>query len=129
MFAFSLGIYRSLYTWPGVVLLAIFGLGKIVSGLFRPDAVRGYLPGAPNKTNKKPTLHSQIHDAAGPISFFVILAACLTLAPKLYGPWRLFTVVTAVAGLTLTIGTALSWKKDARYTGLVQRILIIVYLS
>jgi hypothetical protein len=38
-------------------------------------------------------------------------------------------VLTAVAGLALTVSTALTWQKDAANTGLIQRGLILVYWS
>lgn len=37
--------------------------------------------------------------------------------------------LTSVAGLVLLIATAVAWQKDAKYTGLVQRALILVYCS
>jgi hypothetical protein len=53
----------------------------------------------------------------------------LTLAGRLEGPWQANTVLTAVAGLGLTIWTALAYLKDAANLGLVPRGLIVVYLS
>jgi hypothetical protein len=35
----------------------------------------------------------------------------------------------SAAGLVLLIATAVAWQKDAKYTGLVQRALILVYCS
>jgi hypothetical protein len=53
MFAFAAGVQRSLDSTSGPVLLAVFGFGLLIAGLFPPDPVRGYPPGAP--TTAKPT--------------------------------------------------------------------------
>ena len=130
IFAFSVGVYRTMGSTTGAVLLAIFALGMVVAGVFVPDAVRGYPPGAPTEASAKPTWQHQVHHlVGGPIAFFALLGACLTLAGQLQGGWRWYTVMTAVAGLGLTIWTALAYQKDAAHTGLIQRGLILVYWS
>ena len=74
------------------LLVAIFGLGAIVAGVFRMDPVRGYPPGAPTGTPTTLTWHHQVHDLAGPVMFLAIFGACLALVGRLQGPWRLYTV-------------------------------------
>jgi hypothetical protein len=56
-----------------------------------------------------------------------IFGACLAVAGRLDGSWRLYSVLTAATGLLLLVGTALAWRKDAAHTGLIQRALIVVY--
>jgi len=130
VFAFAFGVDRSLGTTVGTVLLVIFGLGMAVAGVFVPDAVRGYPPGAPTQPLAKPTLQHQVHGVVGgPIAFFALLGACLTLAGQLQGVWRWYTVLTAIAGLGMTIWTALAYQRDAAHPGLIQRGLIAVYWS
>lgn len=129
MFAFAVGVHQTLNSVVGAVLVAIFGLGAIVAGVFRMDPMRGYPPGAPIGTPTELTWHHQVHNVAGPVMFFAIFGACLALVGRLQGPWPLYTVITAVVGLALTISTAVAWQKDARHTGLVQRALILVYCS
>jgi hypothetical protein len=102
MFAFAVGVYQTLNSIVGALLVAIFGLGAIVVGVFRMDPMRGYPPGAPAGTPAKLTWHHKVHDLAGPVMFFAIFGACLALAGYLPAPWRLYTVLTAIAGLTLT---------------------------
>ena len=63
----------------------------------------------------------------GPVAFLAIFGACLAIATHLQGPWRLYTLLTAVAGLIMTIWTALAFRRDAANTGLVQRGLILIY--
>ncbi len=130
MFAFAVGVNRTLDTPVGAALLVIFGLGMIAAGVFLPDPTRGYPPGAPTGTPDEVSWHHTAHGVVGgPVAFLAIFGACLTLAFHLDGFWRLYTVLTAVAGLALTIGTAFAYQRDAAKTGLVQRALILVYWS
>ncbi len=129
MFAFAVGVNRTLNTAVGAVLLAIFGLGAIASGVFVTDPMRGYPPGAPTGAAADATWHSKLHDAVAPPMFLAIFGACLTLAGRLDGPWRLYTMLTAIVGLALTIGTALAYQRDAANLGLIQRALLLVYWS
>jgi hypothetical protein len=126
--AFAAGVHETLHTLLAAVLLGIFGLGLLVAGLFVPDAVRGYPPGAPPEPTAAPTRrHRAHHVIGGPVAFLALLGACVTLAVRLDGVWRLYTALTAAAGLALTIATALAYQRDAASTGLVQRGLIVVY--
>lgn len=127
--AFAIGVQRSLNTMIGAVLLALFGVGLIVAGLFSPDPVRGYPPGAATHREAELTWQARIHDVSGPVMFLALLGACLVLAGQLRAGWRVYTVVTAAAGLALTVWTAVAYQRDAANTGLVQRFLIIVYWS
>lgn len=74
------------------------------------------------------TWQHQVHAViGGPVAFLAIFAACVALAGDLDGTWRLYTVVTAIAGCALTASTVIAWRKNAAHTGLVQRGLILVY--
>jgi len=129
-FAFAVGVDRSLGTTVGAVLLVVFGSGMAVAGVFVPDAVRGYPPGAPTLPSPKPTWQHQVHGVVGgPIAFFSLFGACLALAIELQGLWRWYTVLTAIVGLGMTMWTALAYQRDAAHTGLIQRGLIAVYWS
>lgn len=129
--AFAFGVYRTLNSVVGAVLLAIFGLGLIVAGAFAPDPVRGYPPGASaGSVTSKPTWQATVHEViGGPVAFIAILAACVVLARHLEGGWQLYTLITAGVGFILTVATALAFRKDAAKTGLIQRVLIFVYWS
>lgn len=128
-FAFAVGVHWTLDTVVGAALLAIFGFGLIVSGMFAPDPIRGYPPGARSEPSAELTWKARVHGVGGPVAFLAIFGACLTVAGRLQGAWQAYTVLTAVAGLAMTIWTTLAYRKDAANLGLVQRGLIIVYLS
>jgi Protein of unknown function (DUF998) len=126
--AFGVGTYRALATTVGAVLLGIFGLGLLVAGILPPDAVRGYPPGVPSEPSTKPTPGALVHAViGGPVAFLAIFGACLNIAAHLQGAWRLYTLLTAVAGLTMNVWTALAIRRDEANTGLVQRGLILIY--
>jgi hypothetical protein len=129
MWAFAAGVHGTTGSVATGLLLAVFGLGSLVAGVFPPDPVRGYPPGAPSGPPTELTLQHKIHQAAGPIMFLAIFGACLALAGRLQAPWQAYTLLTAVVGLALTAWTALAYQRDAARTGLVQRGLILVYLG
>lgn len=129
VFAFSVGVQRTLDSTIGAVLLGVFGVGLVVAGVFAPDPVRGYPPGAPIDREADLSWQAQVHDVSGPVMFLALLGACFTLAGQVQGGWRLYTIFTAVAGFLMTAWTAVAYQKDAANTGLVQRGLIVVYWS
>jgi hypothetical protein len=129
MFAFAAGVQRSLDSTSGPLLLAVSGSGLIIAGVFPPDPVRGYPPGAPIDREADLSRGAKIHDVSGPVMFLALLGASVALADQLRGGWRLYTMLTAGIGFVLTVWTAAAYQKDAENTGLVQRGLIIVYWS
>jgi len=129
MLAFAAGINQALDTLIGAVLLAIFGFGLFISGVFAPDPVRGYPPGAPIEPRAEPSWRARIHYVSGPVAFLAVLGACLAVALQLDAFWQWYTLATAVAGLGMTVWTALAFQRDAATTGLVQRGLLFVYFT
>ena len=129
MFAFAAGINQALDTVIGAVLMGTFGFGLLISGLFAPDPVRGYPPGAPIEPRAEPSWRARIHYASGPLAFLAVLGACLAVALQLDAFWQWYTLATAVAGLGMTLWTALAFQRDAANTGLVQRGLLFVYFT
>ena len=128
--AFALGVNRTLDTLVGALLLTIFGLGLFVAGVFPPDPVRGYPPGAPVDPRAEPSAQARIHHLiGGPVAFLAVLGACLAVAFQLDGVWRWYTLATAVAGFAMTIWTGMAFQRDAPNTGLVQRGLLVIYFT
>jgi hypothetical protein len=116
-FAFATGVQRSLDSTIGPVLLAVFGAGLIIAGMFPPDPVRGYPPGAPIDREADLTLAAKIHDLSGPVMFLALLGACIALARQLQGGWRLYTMLTAGLGFVLMVWTAVAYQREAANTG------------
>jgi hypothetical protein len=127
--AFAVGLNGRLDIVAGATLLSISGLGFVIAGAFAPDAVRGYPPGAPRTPRAHPSRVGVVHNLSGPVSFLVLFAACLTVAGRLDGAWLLYTLVTAVTGLVLTVGMGVAFQRDAGKTGLVQRALLVVWFG
>jgi hypothetical protein len=50
------------------------------------------------------------------------------VAPRLAGPWAIYTLATAVVGLVTTVWLIAAYRRDAAHTGIAQRALIATYL-
>lgn len=128
MAGFAIGIHRTLDTLLGAALLGVAAAGFLASGLFVPDPVRGYPPGASITGGRPETLHAKLHDVIGPLIFLALLAALVAVAAQLDGLWRFYTVATVVVGAVLVAVTINAYRTDSASTGLVQRTLIYVCL-
>lgn len=60
VFVFAVGVYPTLDAPVGAGLLAISGLGMVVSGVFRPDPLHGYPPGSRTETQAEVRWHHQV---------------------------------------------------------------------
>lgn len=128
MAGFAIGIHRALDTLVGAVLLGVAAGGFLAAGLFTPDPVRGYPPGASVRGGRAETRHAKVHDVTGPVLFVALLAALVAVAARLDGWWRLYTLATVVVGVVLLAATIGAYRTDSPRTGLVQRSLICVCL-
>ena len=99
----------------------------MIAAIFAPDPVRGYPPGASSRTSRPETVHAQLHEVSGPLVALSLLGACLALAPRLGGRGRRTPWATAIVGLVTTAGLIAAYRRDAAYTGLVQRAFIATY--
>jgi hypothetical membrane protein len=131
LLGFAIGLKRARRigrgsTW-GPILLGIYGLTFIVSGIFVTDPVLGYPPGA----SSTPTVHGDLHILAGQLQFISMSAACFVLArydaadPGRRG-WARYSVATGLlvaASDVAFVLTARFW--DGGPTGLIERIGII----
>lgn len=109
------------------VVVGVFGLALVASGLFRMDPLRAYPPGTPDTTPEETSWHHRLHDHAGVVVFAAVpvaaIIATLTL-PEL--AWKGYSGVTAFlsgAGL-VTFGQA--WEDDSPRAGLIQKVTIAV---
>jgi hypothetical protein len=84
--ASAFGLRRLLGSGPGHVwgpiLIGIFGIGMIASGVFVADPVDGFPPGTPAGDPSEVSFSGVMHFAAGGIAFLSISAACLVFARR-----------------------------------------------
>lgn len=115
----------------GPALLAIVGLGYLVSGPFVMDA---WAPGSP------PTLHGLVHGIAGAVVFSLSPVACLLYASRFRRepPFRWIASITFTIGVTSCVALVLftvaikpPFAPNALtpFRGLVQRIAILANLA
>jgi len=83
---FAVGVARCLSTGPGSTwaprLLALFGAGLVIGGIFTADPALGFPPGAPAGYPVRLSVHGMIHAFAPPLAFLSIIAACLIIARR-----------------------------------------------
>ncbi len=127
LLAFAAGIRRALDSDAAAALLALAALALVLAGVFAPDPVRGFPPGASDRTGRPVTTAAKLHDLTGPLMALSLAAACATLASSLSGFWAAYTLATAVAGLVLTGLLISAYRRDAPTTGLRQRLLLAAY--
>jgi Protein of unknown function (DUF998) len=134
---FALGLRRTLQggtgaTW-GPLLLAIFGLGLIVAGIFVTDPALGYPPGAPPRPPglvTHATLHGSIHGLAGLVVFSSVAAACFVLARRFasepaWRGWAPYSVVTGVLVAVFFVASLATAPLPGGPSGLLQRLAIV----
>lgn len=66
----------------GPRLLAGFGAGLVIGGIFKADPAMGFPPGAPAGIPAQLSTSSLIHAFAPPLAFLALVAACLVLARR-----------------------------------------------
>ncbi len=132
MFAifFAWGLHQALQSgrgfFLGPLLIAAYGLGLIVSGVFVTDAAFGYPPGTPSGAARVISLHGLLHVIPGvPLTFVSPILASLVLAWRFWGDrttrrWAAYSIATPL----LVVAAQLTVGEDSM--GLAQRISIIV---
>lgn len=109
--AFAAGVRRMYRGGPGgtwgPALLAIYGTGLVVAGIFTADPGLGFPPGAPDGIPATLTFHGTVHAIAPPVAFSALIAACFVLARRFRvegaGRWRRASIATGVAAFVLVV--------------------------
>jgi hypothetical protein len=127
---FAWGLHRALQSGRGSIwgplLIAAYGLGLIVSGVFVTDAAFGYPPGTPNGAERVITLHGRLHVIPGVLlTFGSPILASLVLAWRFWGDpttrrWAIYSLATP---LLFVVASGVVGEDSM---GLAQRISIIV---
>ena len=86
-------------------LLALFGVGLVAGGVFRPDPALGFPPGTPDEIPDTMTWHAVLHAVAPPAAFLGLVLAAVVLARRFAREgdraWAWSTGATAAATLLL----------------------------
>lgn len=122
-------------TWPsgksatwGPILLAIFGLGLLIAGVFVTDPSLGYPPGTPDAPSTISTLHGNLHTVGGLTTFSSLPLACFVLARRFAGEvqWKGWAIYSVVSGV-LVVACFVAFNVLSLHTGpagLLERLSI-----
>jgi hypothetical protein len=112
-------------TW-GPILLGIYGLTFIVTGIFVTDPVLGYPPGV----SSTPTVYGTLHNLFGQLQFISLIAACFVLARRdaadpAWRGWTFYSIATGILVAVFFVMTDVVALLNGP-AGLIQRICIII---
>lgn len=112
------------------VAVGILGLALVTSGMFRMDPMRGYPPGTPDETPPDQSRAHQLHDQAGAVVFLLLPLTPLIAVFALDDPlWKWGSGIVAAVTAVASGSFSTLWEKDSPYTGLAQRVAIILGLT
>src|SRR5215469_1667807 len=131
LLGFAIGLRLLLRTgrgsiW-GPILLGIYGLTFIVTGISVPDPVLGYPPGA----SSAPTVYGTLHNLFGQLQFISLMAACFVLARRDAADqasrgWVWYSLATGLLIAASDVAFVLTFKLwSGGPAGLIERIGII----
>ena len=126
MIAAAAGTREALDVTIGPSLLALFGVGLVVSGVFTMDPMRGYPPGTAPGTPAILSRRHKVHDAFGFVVFSSLGAAEIAFGLALEGGWRIYSFATAALLVVLMIVFGVAWERDRPRMGLLQRLMVLV---
>ncbi len=122
--ACAVGMRRVLHnaagrTW-GPLLIATFGLGMVVAGLFRSDPLLGFPPGAPTGLPAQMSGHAMLHGVGFFVAFLSLIAACFVFARRYFAVgrprWGIYSIATGIltpllifAGMMIQSATSISF--------------------
>ncbi len=112
--ACAVGIRRVLVdgrgsTW-GPRLVAGYGAGLVLAGIFRADPMNGFPPGTPAGPTTTATLHGTLHFLTAALAFICFIAACFVLARRFAESgergWATYSRITGVLFIAAFAGVA-----------------------
>lgn len=119
-------------TW-GPRVLALFGLGLIVAGIFATDPAQGYPPGTPPGPALVTTVHGSIHFFLGGLPVFAAMpAACGILARRFAATrawgWAWYSAGSGVLTVACFVAFAVLGARGGP-AGLLERCSLVVGLA
>jgi hypothetical membrane protein len=108
--ALAIGMRRALHpgragTW-GPLLMAAYGVGFIIAGIFRIDPALGFPPGAPEGFTGF-SWHASIHFLGFTVAFIGLIAACFVFARRFAGRgergWAAYCATSGAIALVLIL--------------------------
>lgn len=131
----AIGLRRTLRAGPGAqwlpVLMAVFGLSLIASGVFVMDPMAGYPPGALGEYDSPTSWHGELHGWAGLVVFSSLPALALVAARRFRteprgGAWVWYSMASAIVTAFLFVTFSVAWETGDDHAGLLQRASILV---
>ncbi len=109
--SFAIAAARALRDGPGArlgpLLIAAFGVGLVVAGVFVGDPAFGFPPGAPEGVPDTLSSHAVLHGIGFTIAFLAVSAACLVFARRFLvrgeRAWAVYSVATAAIATALSM--------------------------
>ena len=97
-------------TW-GPLLIATYGLGMITAGIFPPDPLPGFPPGAVLGIPQQMSGHAVMHGVGFLIAFASLIGACLVFGRRYFliskPAWAVYSIATAIiTPLLIIVGMA-----------------------
>lgn len=120
-------------TWSSPLLtvaVVVLGVGPTLSGVLPMDPMWGCPAGAPECAPKETSRTHRIHDNVGAMVLFSLPVVALLAAFVLEDPlWRWGSGSAGVITLVGSLVFEQAWEQESRYTGLLQRVTLIVGLG
>jgi hypothetical protein len=108
--AAAIGIRRALRDGPGSTwgprLIAGYGVGLVLAGVFVADPTNGFPVGTPPGPPATVSWHSLLHLVAGGLGFLCLIAACFVLARRFGRGRAVYSRVTGTLFLLSFLGIA-----------------------
>jgi hypothetical membrane protein len=108
-------------------LIAMFGAGLVLAGVFPTDPGFGYPAGAPAGMTGSTSWHGVLHNVASLVVFVVLTMACFVFGRRSWTSgdrrWAIYSFITAIAVPVFFVAASIGWTLGT-VGGLLQRISI-----
>jgi hypothetical protein len=113
----------------GPLLLGLYGLGLIGSGIFVADPMHGFPAGTPAGPPVEPTTSGLLHIVTGSLGFLGLIAACFVFARhfalRQQRHWAIYSVATGVIFLASFMGIA----AGSQQTGTALQVVTLAFTA